>query len=173
MGGRALVAAVQPKIEMGIPAVGLTNLRGEAMQLQAFGGKPLVVNLWASWCPPCRREMPLLRDAQLRHADVNFVFVNQMESAAAVRRYLDAARIDLDNVLLDQHSALSSAIGSQALPATLFFDARGRLVERRLGELSAASLAQRLAELRGAPRAATTENSSKTTWKLNDTPDLS
>ena len=145
--GVALIAALQPKLEVGIPAVELTNLRGEPRQLQAFGGKPLVVNLWASWCPPCRREMPLLRDAQLRHADVNFIFVNQMESSAAVRGYLEASHIELDNVLLDQHSALSSAIGSQALPATLFFDARGRLVERRLGELSAASLAQRLARI--------------------------
>ena len=145
--GVALIAALQPKPEIGIPPIELSNLRGEPTQLQAFGGKPLVVNLWASWCPPCRREMPLLRDAQLRHADVNFVFVNQMESAAAVRRYLEASHIELDNVLLDQHSALSSAIGSHALPATLFFDARGRLVERRLGELSAASLAQQLARI--------------------------
>ena len=163
--GVALIAALQPKLEIGIPAVDLTNLLGEPKQLQAFGGKPLVVNLWASWCPPCRREMPLMREAQLRHADVNFVFVNQMESAGAVRRYLEASHIDLDNVLLDQHSALSSAIGSQALPATLFFDARGRLVERRLGELSAASLAQRLAaiaEVRQMPltRAGTKANSS-------------
>ncbi|WP_426177588.1 prolipoprotein diacylglyceryl transferase family protein [Massilia sp. TWR1-2-2] len=145
--GVALIAALQPKLEVGIPAVELTTLRGEPTQLQTFGGKPLVVNLWASWCPPCRREMPLLRDAQLRHAEVNFVFVNQMESSAAVRRYLEASHIELDNVLLDQHSALSLAIRSQALPATLFFDARGRLVERRLGELSAASLAQRLARI--------------------------
>ena len=145
--GMALIAALQPKLEVSIPALELTNLRGEPTQLQRFGGKPLVVNLWASWCPPCRREMPLLRDAQLRHADVNFVFVNQMESAAAVRRYLDASHIELDNVLLDPHSALSTAAGSQALPATLFFDAKGRLVERRLGELSAASLAQRLAQI--------------------------
>lgn len=145
--GVALIAALQPKLEVGIPALELTNLRGEPTQLQGFGGKPLVINLWASWCPPCRREMPLLRDAQLRHADVNFVFVNQMESAAAVRRYLDASHIELDNVLLDPHSALSSVTGSQALPATLFFDAKGKLVERRLGELSAASLAQRLAQI--------------------------
>lgn len=143
--GAVLLASMQPNPAKGIPAVELTNLRGEPTRLEAFRGKPLVVNLWASWCPPCRREMPLLRAAQLRHPDVNFVFVNQMESAAAVRGYLAAAHIDLDNVLLDQHSALPSAIGSQALPTTLFFDTRGRLVERRLGELSAASLAQRLA----------------------------
>ena len=159
--GAVLLAAVQPKLDMGIPAVELINLGGEPTQLQAFRGKPLVVNLWASWCPPCRREMPLLRDAQLRHADVNFVFVNQMESAAAVQRYLGAAHIELDNVLLDQHSALSAAVGSQALPATLFFDAKGRLVERRLGELSAASLARQLGGIGAArPRPATIANSS-------------
>jgi thiol-disulfide isomerase/thioredoxin len=148
--GVALIAALQPKLEVGIPAVELRNLRGESRQLKAFAGKPLVVNLWASWCPPCRREMPLLRDAQVRRADVNFVFVNQGESAATVRQYLDASHIELANVLLDPQSALASAIGSHALPATLFFDARGRLVERRLGELSAASLARRLAQITNA-----------------------
>lgn len=142
--GAALLAWVQPSREVGIPAVVLRSLRGEAMRLQAFHGKPLVVNLWASWCPPCRREMPLLREAQVRHPEMNFVFVNQMESADAVRRYLDDAHIDLDNVLLDQHSALSAATGTQGIPATLFFDAGGRLVERRIGELSAASLTQRV-----------------------------
>lgn len=149
--GVGLLGALQKQPDATIPAVALASLSGEPVRLAAFGGKPLVVNLWASWCPPCRREMPLLREAQLRHADVNFVFVNQMESAAAVQRYLGAAHIGLDNVLLDQHGALPAAIGSQALPTTLFFDAGGRLVERRLGELSAASLAQRLAQIAGQP----------------------
>lgn len=149
--GVGLLGALQKQSDATIPAVALASLSGEPVRLAAFGGKPLVVNLWASWCPPCRREMPLLRAAQLRHTDVNFVFVNQIESATAVQRYLGAAHIDLDNLLLDQHGALPAAIGSQALPTTLFFDAGGRLVERRLGELSAASLAQRLAAIAGQP----------------------
>jgi len=145
--GAALVVAMQPRASMQIPAIELANLRGGQTQLESFRGKPLVVNLWASWCPPCRREMPVLREAQLRYPGVTFVFANQGESAAAVRAYLAAEHIDLDNVLLDQQLGLPAAIGSQGLPATLFFDAQGKLTERRLGELSAASLAQRLAAI--------------------------
>ena len=145
--GAALAVAMQPKESMQVPAIELANLRGGQTRLDAFRGKPLVVNLWASWCPPCRREMPVLREAQLRHPGVTFVFANQGESAEVVRAYLAAEHIDLDNILLDQRHALPAAIGSQGLPATLFFDAQGRLAERRLGELSAASLAQRLAAI--------------------------
>lgn len=151
--GAALALAMQPTASMQIPVIELANLRGGQTRLEAFRGKPLVVNLWASWCPPCRREMPVLRDAQRRHPGVTFVFANQGESAAAVQAYLAAEHIDLDNVVLDQRLGLPGAIGSSGLPATLFFDAQGRLVERRLGELSAASLAQKLAAITDAGQA--------------------
>ncbi|GGE89240.1 TlpA family protein disulfide reductase [Massilia psychrophila] len=145
--GAALAVAMQPKESMQIPAIELANLRGGQTRLDALRGKPLVVNLWASWCPPCRREMPVLREAQLRYPGVTFVFANQGESAETVHAYLAAERIELDNILLDQRFGLPAAIGSQGLPATLFFDAQGKLIERRLGELSTASLAQRLAAI--------------------------
>lgn len=151
--GAALALAMQPKESMQVPVIELANLRGGQTRLDAFRGKPLVVNMWASWCPPCRREMPVLRDAQRRHPGVTFVFANQGESAAAVRAYLAAEQIELDNVLLDQRLGLPAAIGSFGLPATLFFDVQGRLVERRLGELSAASLAQKLAAITDAGQA--------------------
>lgn len=142
--GAALFIAARPDPVLQVPHIALSNLTGGTTRLDGFGGKPLVVNLWASWCPPCRREMPLLSQAQSSHPGITFVFVNQGESAAAVRGYLAAEHITLQNVLLDQGSDLPAMIGSQGLPATLFFDAKGRLVATRVGELSAGSLAQRL-----------------------------
>lgn len=127
-----------------IPALALTGLDGHPVQLGSLAGKPVVINLWASWCPPCRREMPVLRQAQLSHPEITFVFANQGETADAVRRYMAAEQIALDNVLLDAGSQLGTATGSGALPTTLFYDAKRGLVERRLGELSAATLAERL-----------------------------
>lgn len=134
-----------------IPALALTALDGRTVPLQSLAGKPLVINLWASWCPPCRREMPVLREAQLRHPGITFVFANQGETAQAVRKYMAAEHIALDNVLLDPSSQLGSRTGSGALPTTLFYNAEGTLVERRLGELSAATLAERLESLSGTP----------------------
>lgn len=131
-----------------MPQVALTRLDGSSVQLKSLAGKPMVINLWATWCPPCRREMPVLRDGQARYKNVVFVFANQGESADAVRTYLDKEHLVLDNVLLDSDRNLGSQTGSRAMPTTLFFDEHGMLVDRRIGELSAATLAQRIEALR-------------------------
>jgi thiol-disulfide isomerase/thioredoxin len=132
-----------------LPTVQLTTLAAESVDLARLAaGRPMVVNLWASWCPPCRREMPVLAAAQQRESGVVFVFANQGEGAAAVLRYLSASPLGLDHVLLDTGSALGQVVGSTSLPTTLFYDARGRLVNAHLGELSAASLASQLQKLR-------------------------
>lgn len=132
-----------------LPMVPLSTLAGERVDLAGLAaGQPLVINLWASWCPPCRREMPVLAAAQQRETGVHFVFANQGEGAATAQRYLSASRLELANVLLDPGTALGRSVGSTALPTTLFYDASGRLVDTHLGELSAASLASKLERLR-------------------------
>lgn len=132
-----------------MPAVPLQTLAGEAAEpLALAGGKPLVVNLWATWCPPCRHEMPMLVAAQRRETDVAFIFVDQGEDAATVRRFLAAEGLAPENVLLDPGGRFGHAIGSMALPTTLFYDVSGRLVDSRIGALAEASLASRLARLR-------------------------
>lgn len=132
-----------------LPTVPLKTLAGEPTDLAATAkGKPMVVNLWATWCPPCRREMPVLAAAQQQETGVTFVFANQGEGAATAQRYLGGSALSLANVLLDSGAELGRAIGSTALPTTLFYDANGRLVDTHLGELSAASLASKLEKLR-------------------------
>ena len=132
-----------------LPELTLTRLDGSRIEMKSFAGKPVVLNLWATWCPPCRREMSALRDAQINNPDIVFVFANQGEAAATVRGYLDRERLSIDNILLDMDRQTARETGSPALPTTLFFDADGRLVNRRIGELSAATLAQRMESLRG------------------------
>lgn len=129
-----------------LPAVQLQTLDGRGADLPglAANGKPMVVNLWATWCPPCRREMPMLAQAQAEHPEVTFVFVNQGEGVGEVRNFLRQTGVDLDNVLLDPHGALGQAVGSRALPTTLFYDAEGRLADTHLGQLSRATLARGL-----------------------------
>lgn len=135
-----------------LPATEFATLEGQAVRLPSSPGRPVVVNLWASWCPPCRREMPALAKAQAEHPDVEFLFANQGETAEVVKAYLAAEGLALRNVVLDTTRTLARQSNSVGLPTTLFFDARGRLVDRRAGELSPATIAQRL-EMLARPRA--------------------
>jgi thiol-disulfide isomerase/thioredoxin len=132
-----------------VPLVELRRLDGSPVQLRTLAkGKPMVLNLWASWCPPCRREMPVLRDAQARNRDIEFVFVNQGEDAATIQRYLADQGLALANVLPDRLGEVGKRTGSVAFPTTLFFNKQGILASRQVGGLSAASLDDRLATLR-------------------------
>jgi thiol-disulfide isomerase/thioredoxin len=131
-----------------LPPLTLSSLEGRPVSLAGFAGKPTVVNLWATWCPPCRREMPALQQAQDANPDVNIVFVDQGEEPGAIAAFLDQTGLALRNVLVDPQSSAGATLGYSALPTTLFFDAQGRLAGVRIGELSQATLNQRLAEVR-------------------------
>ena len=113
----------------------------------AAQGRPAVVNVWASWCGPCRQEMPDLAAAQQRETRVAFVFVNLSENEDTVRSFLAGRRLDLRNVLLDPHGVITRAVGSAGVPTTLFYDARGRLVDTHVGVLNAAALDGRVRDL--------------------------
>ena len=146
----AFVMSANTPNDVRMPQLALLAMDGTTVALSNYEGRPTVVNLWATWCPPCQREMPMLHAAQRSRPDVNFVFLNQGESAQQVAAYLRKSGLALQNVLLDGRGDAGAALGHRALPTTLFFDARGRLVDTRLGELSEASLAERLASLSSA-----------------------
>lgn len=131
-----------------LPEIRLETLEGKQVDLRSFGGRPVVVNLWATWCGPCRRELPVLQQAQADHPDVAIVFANQGESGDIVGGFVKRHGLALRNVLLDRQLRLGAWLGHGALPTTLFFDARGDLASRRVGELSAATFAQHLVRAR-------------------------
>ncbi|MBV4474445.1 MULTISPECIES: TlpA family protein disulfide reductase [Pseudomonas] len=127
-----------------LPDITLRNAAGETVKLSDYQGGPLVINLWATWCPPCRREMPVLENAQQQRPDLTFLFVNQAESMQSVATFLETQGLSLSNVLFDRSGRLGQAVGSMALPTTLFYSPDGRLLGSHLGELSNASLARAL-----------------------------
>ena len=134
-----------------LPELTLRDVQGQPLELREKLGRPMVINLWATWCPPCRREMPVLAEAQRAHPGVTFVFANQGEGAGEVSAYLASQALQLDNVLLDSDGALGQLVGSRALPTTLFYNAEGRLLGSHLGELSRASLARALEAVKEQP----------------------
>lgn len=135
-----------------VPQIRFQALNGDETSLKALSGQPMVVNLWASWCPPCRREMPIMEKAQERYQNIMFVFVNQGEGSAAIRQYLQQVKLELNNVLLDPDRKLGQYIGSMMLPTTLFYNAEGELVDTHLGALSRATLRSNLSQFRNGSR---------------------
>lgn len=143
-GGGLAAMAVPTEQHQSVPTLALVKLDGTPADLSDFRGKPIVVNLWATWCAPCVREMPVLHRAQAANPAVNFVFINQGETASRVAPWLSARGLPLRNVLLDSQGEALAAFNQRGLPTTLFFDAKGRLVGTRTGELSEATLSERL-----------------------------
>ncbi len=123
------------------------QVESQHIAMQQFQGKPTVVNLWASWCPPCHREMPVLQRAHDQYPNIHFVMLNQGEDSDTVRGYLAKNQLSFQHVLLDLHGEMPQAMNSFGLPTTLFFNAQGQLIERHQGELSQAMLQQYLKKI--------------------------
>ena len=122
------------------PSAIMTTLSGSQLRLSQFAGRSVVVNLWASWCPPCRREMPTLMRTAKERTGMSFVFANQGEGAGAVIRFLGATGLPPDHVALDQDMALARHYGVQGFPVTLFLDREGILKTMHFGEISPEAL---------------------------------
>lgn len=144
-GGISGLIALMNQQTQGLPEVALTDLNERPVDLASLAGdKPTVVNLWATWCPPCIREMPVLEEAQQRYPNVNFVFANQGEHPETIRKFLMEQNLNLSHVLSDRQNRFGRVVGSHGLPTTLFYNAQGHLVDTHMGELSRASLARSL-----------------------------
>jgi thiol-disulfide isomerase/thioredoxin len=135
----ASAAAQFAQASQTVPQVSLVDSSGQPQPLARNDGKPLVVNLWATWCPPCQAEMPVLAEAQAANGRVDLVFVNQGEARATVDDYLDSHGIHIADSMLDPGLAVARAVDAAGFPTTLFYDARGRLLARHLGPFSRAT----------------------------------
>lgn len=128
-----------------LPDFVLTDREGEARSIQSWPGKSLIVNFWATWCAPCRREIPLLKQIQESHADEGFQVVGiAVDFRDDVLQYADEMGINYP-LLIGEQDALD-AVAKFGLPAagfpfTVFTDARSRIVLTHLGEITEAQSA--------------------------------
>lgn len=118
------------------PAVTFQSPDGKPATLAAFKGKPLLLNLWATWCAPCVREMPALDRLAQREGDkLQVVTVSQdLEGAAKVTPYFEKAGFKALQPWLDPEVVLSTHYGVN-LPTTVLYDAHGREVWRVAGDM--------------------------------------
>ena len=131
-------AAPSPKLPVEISEIRLPGIDGAVHRLADWRGRPLVINFWATWCEPCRREIPLLKALRREHAADRVEIVGiAVDYPDDVRKYARAQGIDYPLLIGEQGGlAAASAFGMEpALPFTVFADRQGRVVTLRVGEL--------------------------------------
>jgi len=121
-----------------VPDVQIADLNGKPRSLRQYLGRPLLINFWATWCEPCRREMPLLQQLWLaQRAEGLQVLGVAIDARDAVQQYLRATPVGYP-ILADENAA-SAAVArfgiEPVLPFSVFADARGHIVAVRIGEL--------------------------------------
>ena len=127
------------------PDFTLTTLDGNSVRLGDLRGNPVLINFWASWCGPCRAEMPHIQAASEAHADDGLVVlaVNQMESPPPVARFVEEFALTFP-VPMDSHGSVSATYRARALPTSFFVDADGVVRDTFTGPMSGGLLESKL-----------------------------
>ena len=114
-----------PRLGYLAPEIALVDLRGERISLRGLRGRPVLLNFWASWCPPCRAEIPALQEFYERYrGDVAVVGVNWSESPEEVRTFLERFGVGYPN-LLDRQGKAFVTYRLTGVPTTFFLDEQG------------------------------------------------
>jgi DsbE subfamily thiol:disulfide oxidoreductase len=137
-----------------MPAVEGPTLDGGTLSPSDYSGRPVVVNFWATWCAPCKRELPLLADLARREGSrVAFIGVDYKDQDGPARGWISRYGVPYANVG-DPDGDLANAFGvSVGLPTTFVVDATGELRFRVMGELHAGTLEGLLARVQPSPSA--------------------
>ncbi len=112
----------------------LRGLNGPSHRLRDFLGRPLIINVWASWCGPCRQEMASLERLAWRGnvPAFNIIGISTDDDDAAARQLLASTNATLDH-FIDSHLQWETMLGASRLPLTVLVDARGRVVDKVYG----------------------------------------
>ena len=140
--GLALLAApaaaevLKPADRIPAPALELADLEGKKHRLADYRGSAVLVNFWATWCVPCREEMPSIERLRASLEGRRFVVlaVNLAEPEARIRKFLEAVPVGFP-VLLDRDAKVSKAWQARVLPATFIVGPDGAIRYRHIGEL--------------------------------------
>ncbi|HVD52465.1 MAG TPA: TlpA disulfide reductase family protein [Candidatus Udaeobacter sp.] len=117
-----------------------TGLDGQALRLSSYRGKVVVVNFWATWCAPCREEMPALQRVAASEPNVVVLEVDLMEPGDKARSFLDSLGLDRLQPVLDSDGATTRRFGVLTLPSTFFVDKDGVIRHLELRQMTEAMI---------------------------------
>lgn len=143
--GNNLITVVEPGERKPAPSIEGTDLDGRPLSLDEFAGKTVVINVWGSWCPPCRKEAPDL-DAtarKLKDDGVEFLGIAVRENAPASRAFNEAQDISYPSLTDPSGRTLlgfAQNLPSQAIPTTWVIDEQGRVAARILDDTTESTL---------------------------------
>lgn len=145
--GAPIYQEESPQLGHPAPDFRLPDMSGRTRALSDYRGKPLLLNFWASWCPPCRAEMPdLQRFYQLHGDQINLLGVNWGEPQAAVLVFLEKLKISYPN-LLDQGGTTFVKYQLTGVPTSFFIDAQGVIRGISVGPMSTEQIEAGFAKL--------------------------
>ena len=143
--GDGSIVLLDPAERVAAPSLVGTTLDGQQLSSAGLAGDVLVVNVWASWCAPCRSEAPSLERLSKEFADqgVSFIGLNTRDSDTSARSFVERFGITYPNVI-DRDGILQlgfrDSLPPRAIPSTLVMDRSGRVAARVLGAVSESSL---------------------------------
>ena len=114
---------------------------------EAEAGNPTLVNIFASWCGPCRAEMPMLLEARDANPEVTFLGIDHLDRLEDGEAFVEEFGIDFATIH-DLDGDVAFAVGGRGMPTTVVFDREGRLAGRVVGELTETTLTQLLDQVR-------------------------
>ena len=117
---------------------------GRYTTLAELRGRPVLINFWATWCSPCRAEIPALLDAAQAYPELAVLAVNVSESAVQVSRFAEQFRMKVP-VVIDPQGVISNLYGVSGLPTTVFLDPKGRVLAVRPGAIDRSVIDQMMA----------------------------
>ncbi|MBP1970467.1 peroxiredoxin [Virgibacillus natechei] len=119
------------------PDFELQNMSGERVQLSDYRGERVMLNFWATWCPPCRAEMPDMEEFH-NHTDIVILAVNLTETESNIQQIEDFVEaFDLTfPILLDEEAEVASTYAIQPVPTTFMIDSNGIINDKSLGPLN-------------------------------------
>lgn len=142
--GDGVVTVVDPEDRSDAPDLEGTTLAGEVIELVDYRGEVVVINVWASWCPPCRAEAPDLVAAARQLPETAFIGINTRESnASAAESFVRDQRIPYDSIYDEDGSALLAFHGllsPSSLPSTMVIDRAGRVAALVLGTVDTSTV---------------------------------